>query len=335
MNKKINIGIMGFGHIGRYIYENASNSDSFEVKVISDIGNIESLQYLLNNNLRNKNIDVSIDNNCFIFENKKTQFIHGVSPGDVPWDALGVDWVIDATGKFLNKEILSKHISTGAKKVILASLPDNDLDNLIIPGINESDAKVNDQIISVGSSTTNAFAIMLKTLNKFSKIKTSTITTVHSYTSDQPLLDTANFDLKRSRSAAKNIIPNTNLSSKWIEKVLPEFKNKIFSAALNVPVQFGSLLDMTTVFEKDFKNEDEVNNILKEKSNEKPDLVKYIADPIVSSDVIGMKESVVFDSFGTLKVGKNMVKTLAWYDNGYNHASRILDVIKLYEGLES
>ena len=315
---------MGFGHIGRYIYENAINSNIFTVKAISDIGNIESLEYLLNNNLRNKNIGVHIDNNCFIYNDHKTQFVEGVSPGDVHWDALGV----------LDKEILNKHIIAGAKKVVLASLPDNKLDNIIIPGINESDINNEDKIISAGSSTTNAFALMLKILNEYNEIECSSLTTVHSYTSDQPLLDMANPDLKRSRSAAKNIIPNVNLSSKWVEKVLPNFKNKIFSTALNVPVQFGSLLDITTIFKNDIKNEDEVNLVMDDAALKFPELIKVVEDPIVSSDVVGMKESIVFDRVGTLKICDNMVKTLAWYDNGYNHASRILDVISLYKDLK-
>ena len=175
---------------------------------------------------------------------------------------------------------------------------------------------------------------MLKALNEFSEIECCSLTTIHSYTSDQPLLDIANTDLKRSRSAAKNIIPNYNFSSRWIEKILPEFKNKIFSTALNVPVQFGSLLDMTTVFKNDFENEEQVNLAIDKLALKFPSFIKVISDPIVSSDVIGMKESLVFDRLGTLKVGNNMIKTLAWYDNGYNHASRVLDVISLYEGLK-
>ena len=119
-----------------------------------------------------------------------------------------------------------------------------------------------------------------------------------------------------------------------LEKILPEFKDKVFSTALNVPVQFGSLLDMTTVFENDFDNEEQINLCLDEFALKFPNFVRVVSDPIVSSDVIGMKESLVFDRLGTLKVGKNMVKTLAWYDNGYNHASRVLDVISLYEELK-
>ena len=245
MSNKINIGIMGFGHIGRYIYESSLNSSLFQVKVISDIGNIDSLNYLLNNNLRNKKIGVSIKNESFVYNNEETKFVNGVSPGDINWNDYGVDWVVDATGKFLDKEILNKHIESGANKVILASLPNNDLDNLIIPGLNDSAINENDKIISA-----------------------------------------------------------------------------------------GSLLDMTTVFENDFENEEQINLCLDEFALKFPNFVRVVSDPIVSSDVIGMKESLVFDRLGTLKVGKNMVKTLAWYDNGYNHASRVLDVISLYEDLK-
>ena len=331
MSKKINIGIMGFGHIGRYIYKQSLNSNTIQVKAISDIGNIDSLLYLLKNDPRKEKFEVDINNNSFICNDKETKFINGASPGDVDWGDLGVNWVIDATGKYLDKDILSKHIDLGAKKVVLASLPNNDLDNMIIPGINDSTINHNDKVISAGSSTTNAFALMLKVLNDYSEIKCSSLTTVHSYTSDQPLLDIAKSDLKRSRSAAKNIIPNVNLSAKWIEKVLPDFHGKIFSTALNVPVQFGSLLDMTTIFNNDIEDVEEINKVIDQAASKMPNLVKVINDPIVSSDVIGMTESIVFDRVGTLKINENMVKTLAWYDNGYNHAKRILDVISLYE----
>ena len=334
MNKKINLGIMGFGHVGRYIYTNTLNSDIFNVKAISDIGRIESLNYLLNNDPRNKNLGVEIDSNSLVFNGNKTRFVHGVSPGDVPWDALGVDWEIDASGKFLDKITLSKHIQAGAKKVILACLPNDDLDNIIIPGINESEANSSDNVITAGSSTTNAYALMLKILNDFNSIKSSSLTTIHSYTSDQPLLDLAKSDLKRSRSAAKNIIPNKNLSYEWIEKVIPCMKNKIFSSALNVPVQFGSLLDITTVFENSINSEEQINSVIDSAAKKHPNLITVNHDPIVSSDVLGMSESIVFDRVGTLKIGENMVKTLSWYDNGFNHASRILEVISIYEDLK-
>jgi len=331
-NNKINIGIMGFGHIGRYVYLNTLNNPNFAVKAVSDIGQPDVLHYLLANEPRNRS-DVSIKGDHLIYNGGKTQFVDGVAPGDVDWGALSVDWVIDATGKFLTKKSLQKHIDSGAKKVILSCLPDEDLDNLIIPGINISKIDASDRIISVGSSTTNALALMLNILNQSFEIECASMTTIHSYTNDQPLQDSAGSDFRRSRSAAKNIIPNENYSYRWVGKVLPNFRDKIISSALNVPVQFGSLMDLTTVFKDNIESAEIINNAVVEASKKHPSLIRIAKDPIVSSDVIGMKETIVHDEIGTLKVGQNMIKTLAWYDNGYNHASRILDVISYYESL--
>ena len=160
------------------------------------------------------------------------------------------------------------------------------------------------------------------------------MTTIHSYTSDQPLQDSAGIDFRRSRSAAKNIIPNENYSYKWVGEVLPEFKGRVISSALNVPVQFGSLMDLTIVFNDSIDSVQSINDVMMKASIENPKLIKVVQDPIVSSDVIGMKESIIYDSMGSLKIGNNMIKTLTWYDNCYNHASRILDVISCYEGLK-
>ena len=226
MRDTINIGIMGFGHIGRYIYLNSLNNPNFEVRAISDIGSSDILHYLLNSEPRNRS-KVSIEGNDLIYNGARTQFVDGTRPGDVDWESLAVDWVVDSTGKFLKKESLQKHIDRGAKKVILSCLPNQDLDNIIIPGINESDIKDDDRIISVGSSTTNALALMLSVLSESFKIKCASMTTIHSYTNDQPLQDSAGRDFRRSRSAAKNIIPNENYSYKWVGKVLPNFKNNI------------------------------------------------------------------------------------------------------------
>ena len=332
-DRKISIGIMGFGHIGRYIYLSTLNNPNVTVTAISDIGRPDVLQYLLANEPRNKS-DVRIQNNSLLHNDEEAKFVDGVNPGDVDWGSLNVDWVVDATGKSLTIESLQKHIDLGAKKVILSCLPDRSLDNMVIPGINEGCISDKDKIISVGSSTTNALALMLNILNKSYKIKCASMTTIHSYTSDQPLQDSAGIDFRRSRSAAKNIIPNENYSYKWVGEVLPEFKGRVISSALNVPVQFGSLMDLTIVFNDSIDSVQSINDVLMEASIENPKLIKVVQDPIVSSDVIGMKESIIYDSMGSLKIGNNMIKTLTWYDNGYNHASRILDVISCYEGLK-
>ena len=332
-DRKISIGIMGFGHIGRYIYLNTLNNPNVTVTAISDIGRPDVLQYLLANEPRNKS-DVRFHNKSLLHNDEQAKFVDGVNPGDVDWGSLNVDWVVDATGKSLTIESLQRHIDLGAKKVILSCLPDSNLDNMIIPGINEDCISNKDKIISVGSSTTNALALMLNILNKSYKIKCASMTTIHSYTSDQPLQDSAGIDFRRSRSAAKNIIPNENYSYKWVGEVLPEFKDKVISSALNVPVQFGSLMDLTIVFNDSIDSVQSINDVMIKASLENSKLIKVVQDPIVSSDVIGMKESIIYDSMGSLKIGNNMIKTLTWYDNGYNHASRILDVISYYEGLK-
>ena len=176
-------------------------------------------------------------------------------------------------------------------------------------------ANSSDNVITAGSSTTNAYALMLKILNDFNSIKSSSLTTIHSYTSDQPLLDLAKSDLKRSRSAAKNIIPNKNLSYEWIEKVIPCMKNKIFSSALNVPVQFGSLLDITTVFENSINSEEEINSVIDSAAKKHPNLITVNHDPIFHL-MFQVCLGQLYLMIGTLKIGENMVKTLSWYDNG-------------------
>ncbi|MBC8197173.1 MAG: glyceraldehyde-3-phosphate dehydrogenase [Candidatus Marinimicrobia bacterium] len=329
----IKVGIMGFGHIGRYIFSKMDKDSQFSVNAICDIGNPDILKYLLESESRN-NCKVDVNGNYFITQSNKTRFINAVSPGDIPWDALDVDWVIDASGKYLSALALQKHLDAGAKKVILTSLPDDNIDRIVIPGINENDINKNDKIISAGSSTTNALAILLNILDNAFKINFANMMTIHSYTSEQPLQDMAWVDFRRSRSAAENIIPNKNKSADIIQEIIPKFKNKIMSSALNVPVQFGSMLDLTTVFESNKITVDDVNNLLIKESNKFPELIKTVEDPIVSSDVIGMSETIVFDLKGTLKIGENMIKTLSWYDNGFNHASRVIDVILAYNQLE-
>ena len=204
------------------------------------------------------------------------------------------------------------------------------IDNVIIDGVNNNKISRDDKIISAGSSTTNALALMLNVLNDEYGIEYANLTSIHSYTSDQPSQDKAGISFRRSRSAAENIIPNDSKSGEFVEKIIPELKGKIISSTLNVPVQFGSLLDLTTVLKSDNVGVDQINSTIDKYVEKFPNLFKSVRDPIVSSDVKGMTESIVFDQMGTLKIKDNMFKTLSWYDNGYNHASRVLDLIELY-----
>ena len=327
----MNIGIMGFGRIGRLLYLQSLENDNIQVTAISDLGKPDILHYLLQKEsvFGNK---VELDGNHLVFEESRTRIVHGVTPNDVAWDAFDVDIVVDATGKYRSKSELESHLHSGAKRVVMSSLPKDEIDRTIIMGVNENTAELADKIVSAGSSTSNALTLLCKLFDDAYGLKVANMTSIHAYTSDQPLQDTARSNFRRSRSAAENIIPNVSESPKCTENILPHLKGKIAGSALNVPVHKGSLLDLTTVFEKDVSTE-HVNELLKEKSLNIPNLIQFTLDPIVSSDVFERTQSVIFDSKATVKAG-NMVKTLSWYDNGYCQACRILDVIKLYASLE-
>ena len=332
-NNRIRLGIMGFGHIGRYVYSLASKKQKFVVNAISDIGSPDILHYLLKNEIRDS-CEVELENNYFISGGNKTRFVHGTAPGDIPWDALEVDWVIDATGKYLEREQLQKHIDSGADKVVLTSLPEEDLDRMVIVGVNEQVINQSDSLISAGSSTTNTLGLSIKILNDAFGIDYASMTTIHSYTGDQPAHDFAGKGFRRSRSAAENIIPNQNNSAYWVSKIIPKLKDRLMGSSLNVPVQFGSLLDLTCIFQNEGVTTQAVVDAMRKAEQDNPNLVTVVDDPIVSSDVIGKPQSVVFDSMGILKIGEKMMKMLIWYDNGFNQAARILDVISAYENMK-
>ncbi|MBC8214470.1 MAG: glyceraldehyde-3-phosphate dehydrogenase [Candidatus Marinimicrobia bacterium] len=328
-DKKIRIGIMGFGRIGRIFYTIAQNNPLIDIVAISDIGQPEILHYLLQcDNQQNSNI--RIENNYLVSANSKTRMLQGGNPQDVPWDVLGVDVVVDATHKFCSKTQMEGHIISGAKRVIISALPRDEIDRIVIVGVNDSTIKSNDKLISAGSSTTNAIGLLLKILSKDYSIDNAMMTTVHAFTSDQPLQDTVGKSFRRSRSAAENIIPNDSPTPKWIEKIMPEFKNKIEGIALNVPIPKGSLLD-TTIFLNDSEASiQDINDTMIRASKQFPNSVEVIKDPIVSCDVLDNPRSILFDLSATMKSKNRIVKTLCWYDNGYSQACRILDIILAY-----
>jgi len=249
------------------------------------------------------------------------------------WDLFDVDFVVDATGKFNSPEYLDSHLNAGAKRVIISTLPSESIDRLVVFGINQDSINLEDRTISAGSSTLNALAYLLNSLLPFG-IDAVNMTTIHSFTSDQSLQDTVGVDFRCSRSASENIIPNNSEAEKWIVELFPELNDKINCNALNVPVQKGSMLDLSIAFVDDKVGIEDVNSAIIEASELYPDIIGITNDPIVSSDIIGDPRSLVFDVKATMKGGNSFVKVLAWYDNGHCHAMRILDVIKAYSKLE-
>jgi glyceraldehyde 3-phosphate dehydrogenase (phosphorylating) len=331
-NGKIRVGVMGLGLIGRHLYHLALENDDLEIVAVADIGKPEVLQYLL----KSDGVDEppsELRDNYLINEKFRTRMLQLARPGEVPWDVLGVDCIIDATGRYRRREHMEAHLRAGAGRVILASLPAEPIDRVVIPGINERSAVRNDKLISAGSATTNAFALLLQALDRALGVDCASMTTVHAYTSDQSLQDYAHEDFRRSRSAAENIIPNNNESARWVEVVLPRFAGKLSGYALNVPVQQGSLLDLNCVMRDTGVTVKQVNDAMRAAAADRPALIGMTDDPIVSSDVIGCRQSLLFDSRATIKAGKKIVKVLAWYES-LGHACRILEVARHYAKLD-
>ena len=332
MSKKINIAIFGFGRIGRNIFRLAYKDPRFNIVAISEFGPAEALHYLLVRDSVHGKLDehIKLEKDKFIIDNHSVKILPGKKPGEISWSSMDIDFVIDATGSFLKKDELVSHINSGAKRVIVSRTPMDQIDRLIIHGINEDTIDANDRIISATSSTTQVFGLMLKILNSRYGLKRAMMTTVHAYTSDQPLTDAVGLDLRRSRSAVENIIPNTTGAPKIIEKLMPEFKGKLDGIAFNVPVPNGSCVDMTTELES-IPSIEELNAMIKEESEDKyKNLIGYTDDPIVSSDVLGREETMVFDAKATMYTAGTLLKTLCWYDNGWGFSRRILETISLY-----
>ena len=332
MSKKINIAIFGFGRIGRNIFRLAYKDPRFNIVAISEFGHAEALHYLLVRDSVHGKLDehIKLEKDKFIIDNHSVKILPGKKPGEISWSSMDIDFVIDATGSFLKKDELVSHINSGAKRVIVSRTPMDQIDRLIIHGINEDTVDANDRIISATSSTTQVFGLMLKILNSRYGLKRAMMTTVHAYTSDQPLTDAVGLDLRRSRSAVENIIPNTTGAPKIIEKLMPEFKGKLDGIAFNVPVPNGSCVDMTTELES-VPSIEELNAMIKEESEDKyKNLIGYTDDPIVSSDVLGREETMVFDAKATMYTAGTLLKTLCWYDNGWGFSRRILETISLY-----
>ena len=329
---KIRIGIMGLGQIGRHLYHLALEKDDIEIVAVADIGKPEIIEYLLKSDGMEEP-SCRLQDNYLINDKFRTRMLQLARPEEVPWDVLRVDCVVDATGRYRRRRDMEAHLRGGAKRVILASLPSEPIDRIVIPGINEGHATGADKMISAGSATTNAFALLLQSLDQALGVDCATLTTVHAYSSDQSLQDYAHEDFRRSRSAAENIIPNNNESARWVELVLPKFAGKLSGYALNVPVQRGSLLDVNCVMQSANITVDEVNNAMRAAAAEHPDLIGVTDDPIVSSDVIGCRQSLLFDSRATIKAGKKIVKLLAWYES-LGHACRVLEVVRQYGSLD-
>ncbi|MCF8368210.1 MAG: hypothetical protein K9G76_04150 [Bacteroidales bacterium] len=326
---RIRLGLKGFGEVPRHLYRMCIEDERIEVVAISDLGSPEILSYLVGAETKGKQI-ARVEGNFLVSKNGKARFIGGGEPGKIPWDMFDVDIVVDGTWRYRSREDMQKHLDAGAKRVMLTSVPTDIIDRTVIAGINDHTLLATDQLVSAGSATTNAGALMLKILSESFGVEYAMLTTVHSYTSDQPLRDRAGSDFRRSRSAAENIIPVDTIAPNWIEFIMPELEGKIAGTALNVPVPNGSLLDLTSILKNKTSKED-VHAAMREAAKKYPHLIQVQDDPIVSTDVVDNSHSVVYDSKATLLSPGRMVKTLTWYHSAFAMAARIKELILAYD----
>ena len=332
MRDPIRIGLFGFGRIGRNIFRQTYKNPKFEIIAISDLGQAEAMHYLLMRDSIHGIMDdeIVLEGECLKYNNHSVRLLAGEKPGNVPWGAFDIDIVIDSTGAYRLREELQPHLDAGAKRILVSKPPIDKIDRTIIKGINDEEIQPTDKIISTTSSTTQVLALMLKILDEAFGVKQAMMTTVHAYTSDQPLADAVNSDLRRSRSAVENIIPNDTWAPDYVEQIMPKFKDKLEGIAFNVPVADGSCVDLTTEM-VEMPAVDEVNDAFRNASMDGlRDIIGYTEDPVVSSDVIGSGETMIFDSKATMIAAGKLLKTVAWFDNGWGFAKRILELVESY-----
>ena len=333
---KTKVGINGFGRIGRNAFKAAvEKGANFEVVALNDLTTPETLAHLLSYDscFGKFRGTVSYKEDAIIVNGKEIKIIAERDPEKLPWKELGVEVVIESTGIFTKKDAAEKHIKAGAKKVII-SAPATDEDITIVMGVNEDkyDPKAHN-IISNASCTTNCLAPFAKVIDEAFGIKRGLMTTIHSYTNDQQILDLPHKDLRRARAAAISMIPTTTGAAKAVSLVLPQLKGKLNGMALRVPTPAVSVVDI--VFELNKKTtKDEVNAVLK-KAAESDKLKEYLGfcdEPLVSIDFKGDPRSSIVDGLSTMMIEDDMVKILSWYDNEWGYSHRVVDVVEYIIG---
>ncbi|BBB91767.1 MAG TPA: type I glyceraldehyde-3-phosphate dehydrogenase [Methylomusa anaerophila] len=325
----IKVGINGFGRIGRNVLRAAINNTKFEIVAVNDLTDAKTLAHLLKYDSVHGTFqaEVKAADGGIVVNGKTVKVFAEKDPANLPWKAVGVDLVVESTGRFTDKEKAAAHIAAGAKKVII-SAPAKNEDITIVLGVNEAKYDpASHHVISNASCTTNCLAPFTKVLNDKFGIKFGLMTTVHSYTNDQNILDLPHKDLRRARAAAMSIIPTTTGAAKAVALVLPELKGKLNGFSLRVPTPNVSLTDLVAQLEKPATVE-AVNAAFKEAAaGELKGILGYSEEPLVSRDYNGDSRSSIVDGLSTLMVGENLVKVVAWYDNEWGYSCRVVDLL--------
>jgi glyceraldehyde 3-phosphate dehydrogenase len=324
------IAINGFGRIGRNVFRIIHARKDMDVVSINDITDTETLAHLLkydsvhgrfSGKVRSGKDWISVDG-------KRIRVTAERDPANLPHAANKVDFVVEATGIFTTREACQKHIDAGAKRVLLTVPPKDEIDAMVVLGVNDASLKASDRIISNASCTTNCLSPLAKVLDEKFGIVKGLMTTVHAYTNDQRTLDLPHKDLRRARAAGANIIPTTTGAARAVGKILPKLAGKLDGCAMRVPVSDGSVVDLVVELKKKATVE-QINAAFEAAS--KKDLkgvLEYTEDPIVSSDVIGNPHSSVFDALSTMVLGDKLVKVVSWYDNEWGYSNRVVELMK-------
>lgn len=327
---KTRIAINGFGRIGRNLFRLLLNHPTIEVVAINDIADNRTMSHLIKYDSIHGVLpyECSFDENNIILDGKPYLFFHEKNISNLNWETANVDIVVESTGKYKTFDEINAHILAGAKKVILSAPAEVDSIKTIVLGVNEHILDGSEKIVSNASCTTNNAAPMIKVISELCGIEQAYITTVHSFTTDQSLHDQPHKDLRRARGASQSIVPTTTGAAKALTKIFPEFEGKIGGSGIRVPVPDGSLTDITCYVKREVTIE-EINARFKEAAeNELKGILAYTEDPIVSVDIIGNRNSCLFDAQLTSVIDK-MVKVVGWYDNEIGYSSRIIDLIQL------
>jgi glyceraldehyde 3-phosphate dehydrogenase len=323
---KTKIAINGFGRIGRNLFRLLLNHPTIEVVAINDIADNRTMAHLIKYDSIHGVLPyaVTFDENHIIVDGKKYLFFHQKEISNLNWE--NVDIVVESTGKFKTFNEINQHIFSGAKKVILSAPSEVEEIKTVVLGVNEHILDGSEKIVSNASCTTNNAAPMIKVINELCGIEQAYITTVHSYTTDQSLHDQPHKDLRRARGASQSIVPTTTGAAKALTKIFPEMEGKIGGCGIRVPVPDGSLTDITFNVKRAVTIE-EINAAFQKASQTNlKGILDYTEDPIVSVDIIGNKNSCLFDAQLTSVIDK-MVKVVGWYDNEIGYSSRIIDLI--------
>ena len=325
----IQVGINGFGRIGRSVFRIISDRDDMEVVAINDLFDNEQLAYLLKYDTVMGIFDkeVTAESDAMTVDNQRVVMTEHRDPAEIPWKDLGAQFVIESTGVFRHREPLEKHIAAGAEKVILTVPAKEEIDATIVIGVNNEELKPEHRIVSNASCTTNCLAPIAKILDDAFGLEEGFITTVHAYTNDQRLADVPHKDFRRSRAAGENIIPTTTGAAVAVGKVLPQLKGKLDGLAMRVPVPDGSIVDLAFRLGKK-SSRDDINAAVREAAaGPMKRVVEYSEAPLVSSDIIGNTHSSIFDALSTNSQEDGYARIVSWYDNEWGYSNRVVDLI--------